>query len=188
MSLGFSKIYPPKNEKVLEYRPMSNERLALEEVKRRRAVVMDIPMVIDGKAVRTGNKLPLSCPHDHKHILGYYEKGGQQEVNLAIEAALKAKEAWENTHWETRAAVFMKAADLISGPYRASINAATMLGQSKNAYQAEIDAACELADFLRFNVFFMTQIYADQPINSEGVWNRVEFTAIGGICVCINAV
>lgn len=181
MSLGFSKIYPPKNEKVLEYRPMSNERLALqEELKRRRAVVMDIPMVIDGKAVRTGNKLPLSCPHDHKHILGYYEKGGQQEVNLAIEAALKAKEAWENTHWETRAAVFMKAADLISGPYRASINAATMLGQSKNAYQAEIDAACELADFLRFNVFFMTQIYADQPINSEGVWNRVEFRPLEG--------
>lgn len=181
MSLGFSKIYPPKNEVVLAYENGSIEANEVKaELKRRRALVANIPMVIDGKFVETGNKLPLTCPHDHKHILGYYHKGGATEIKLAINAALAAKEAWENTFWETRAAVFLKAADLISGPYRKQINAATMLCQSKNVYQAEIDAACELADFLRYNVYFMTQIYADQPVNADGVWNRVEYRPLEG--------
>jgi len=141
---------------------------------------MDIPMYIGGKEIRSGNKQPLNPPHEHKHLLGYFHQGDTSHVEMAIEAALAAKAKWNDLTWENRAAIFLKAADLISGPYRASINAATMLGQSKNAFQAEIDSACELADFLRFNVTFMTEIYAEQPASSPEVWNRLEHRPLEG--------
>lgn len=181
MAFGFSKIYSPQNEPVLTYAQGTEERTKLkQELSRRKSVEIDIPMIIDGKEIRTGNKKSIHPPHEHQHVLGYYHKGSKEHVQLAIDAALKAKKAWENTTWENRAAIFLRAADLISTKYRASINAATMLGQSKSAYQAEIDSACELADFLRFNVYYMTQIYSDQPINSPGVWNRVEYRPLEG--------
>ena len=141
---------------------------------------MDIPMYINGKEIRTQDKRTLHPPHEHQHILGYYHYGNASHVTAAIDAALTAKANWNSIPWENRAAIFLKAADLISGPYRASINAATMLGQSKNAYQAEIDAACELADFLRFNVQYMTEIYHDQPISSPLIWNKVEYRPLEG--------
>jgi 1-pyrroline-5-carboxylate dehydrogenase len=138
-------------------------------------------MYIGGKEVRTGNTAEIRPPHDHKHVLGVFHQGSKQHVTDAINAALAAKANWENLPWEQRAAIFLKAADLLAGPYRARINAATMLGQSKNAYQAEIDSACELIDFLRFNVHYMTQIYAQQPpISPKGVWNRVEQRPLEG--------
>src|SRR5690606_15168001 len=126
-------------------------------------------------------KKTLRPPHDHQHILGYYHQGNQNHVADAIQAALHAKPQWEAFPWEDRAAIFLKAAELISGPYRAKINAATMLGQSKNAYQAEIDSACELIDFLRFNVKYMSEIYGQQPpISPKGVWNRTEHRPLEG--------
>jgi 1-pyrroline-5-carboxylate dehydrogenase len=137
-------------------------------------------MFIGGEEVRTGNKLRLSPPHDHKHTLGFFHEGDATHVEQAIQASLHAKGAWENLSWEHRAAIFLKAADLIAGPYRARMNAATMLGQSKSAYQAEIDSACEIIDFLRFNVSFMADIYKQQPNSSPGVWNRVEQRPLEG--------
>ncbi|MBX7181623.1 MAG: L-glutamate gamma-semialdehyde dehydrogenase, partial [Bacteroidia bacterium] len=140
----------------------------------------DIPMYIGGKEIRTGNKKRLAPPHDHQHTLGYFHRGGKDEIQLAIKEALKAKPNWENLSWEQRASIFLKAADLIAGPYRYQLNAATMLGQSKNVYQAEIDSACELIDFLRFNVQFATEIYSQQPISSPGIWNRTEQRPLEG--------
>lgn len=137
-------------------------------------------MYIGAEEVRTENKKPLTPPHDHKHILGYFHEGDKSHVEQAIHAALAAKELWSGLSWENRASIFLKAADLLAGPYRSKINAATMLGQSKNAYQAEIDSACELIDFLRFNVYFMTEIYNDQPQSSPGVWNRMEYRPLEG--------
>jgi 1-pyrroline-5-carboxylate dehydrogenase len=145
-----------------------------------RSKEIDVPMFIGGDEVRTGDRMVMSPPHDHRHVLGYYYKGGAEHVLQAIDAALKVRTRWQELSWYQRAAIFLKAADLISGPYRARINAATMLGQSKNAYQAEIDAACELADFLRFNVHFMTDIYKDQPISTHGSWNRMEWRPLEG--------
>ena len=137
-------------------------------------------MYIGALEVRTENKIQISPPHDHKHVLGYYHQGDASHVEQAINAALGAKESWSNLSWEHRASIFLKAADLLAGPYRAKINAATMLGQSKSAFQAEIDAACELIDFLRFNVAFMQEIYDQQPQSSPGVWNRVEYRPLEG--------
>jgi 1-pyrroline-5-carboxylate dehydrogenase len=137
-------------------------------------------MYIGAEEVRTGNKKPLSPPHDHKHILGHFHEGDKSHVTQAIDAAMAAKELWADLSWENRASIFLKAADLLAGPYRYKMNAATMLGQSKNAYQAEIDAACELIDFLRFNVHFMGEIYNDQPQSSPGVWNRLEYRPLEG--------
>ncbi len=171
----------PFNEPVLSYAPGSAEqkklKLALEEA---RKSTLQVPMYIGDKRVFTDNKIALSVPHDHSHVLGYASEGDQSHVNLAINAALTAREKWAAMHWEHRAAIFLKAADLIATKYRWKINAATMLGQSKNAYQAEIDAACELIDFLRFNVAFMREIYAEQPISSPGVWNRLEYRPLEG--------
>ena len=141
---------------------------------------MDIPMYIGAEEVRTGNKKKLSPPHDHRHVLGYYHEGDRSHVQQAIQAALNAQELWSNLGWEHRASIFLKAAELLAGPYRYRINAATMLGQSKSAYQAEIDSACELIDFLRFNVYFMSQIYQEQPESSPGVWNRIEYRPLEG--------
>jgi 1-pyrroline-5-carboxylate dehydrogenase len=181
MSNGFFNVPYPKNEPVLSYVSGSKERIALQHaLKEARANVADIPMFIGDEEVRTDKKHPLTPPHDHQHILGYFHEGDRTHVEQAIEASLAARELWANLSWEHRASIFLKAADLLAGPYRAKINAATMLGQSKNAYQAEIDAACELIDFLRFNVFFMTQLYHEQPESSPGVWNRMEYRPLEG--------
>ena len=181
MSFGFFNAPTPVNEPVKEYRPGSPEREALKQaIIEFRAEETDIPMYIGGNEVRTGRKLRVSPPHDHQHTLGYFHEGEAQHVELAIEAALSAKAAWANLAWEHRSSIFLKAAELIAGPYRARINAATMLGQSKNAYQAEIDSACELIDFLRFNVQFATDIYRQQPDSSPGVWNRLEYRPLEG--------
>ncbi len=182
MSTGFFNVPTPHNEPVLNYAPGSAERAALQAaLEAGRSKQIDIPMYIGGKEVRTGRKLELRPPHDHQHLLATFSEGDAEHVTAAIEAALSAKDAWENLPWEQRAAIFLKAADLIAGPYRAEINAATMLGQSKNAYQAEIDAACEFIDFLRFNVFYMTQIYGQQPtVAGTGIWNRLEQRPLEG--------
>ncbi len=171
----------PINEPVREYRPGSPERLALKQaIADFRATEADIPMYIGNKQVRTDRKLRLAPPHDHQHTLGYFHEGDAEHVRLAIETALEARSAWAAMAWEHRAAIFLKAADLLAGPYRARINAATMLGQSKNAYQAEIDSACEFIDFLRFNVQYLTEIYSQQPASSPGVWNRLEYRPLEG--------
>ncbi|MCX8489649.1 MAG: L-glutamate gamma-semialdehyde dehydrogenase [Cyclobacteriaceae bacterium] len=181
MSTGFFHIPAPKNEPVLSYAPGSKERAALKKaLEEARAQVIDVPMYIGAEEVRTENKKPLTPPHDHKHILGHFSEGDKSHVEQAINAAMAAKELWTELSWENRASIFLKAADLLAGPYRYKINAATMLGQSKNAYQAEIDAACELIDFLRFNVHFMGEIYSDQPQSSPGVWNRLEYRPLEG--------
>ena len=182
MLKGFFNVPTPQNEPVLNYGPRSVERAALKAaLEDARSKQIDIPMYIGGKEVRTNKKLEIRPPHDHKHLLATFSEGDASHVNAAIDAALAAKAAWEDLAWEQRAAIFLKAADLIAGPYRAEINAATMLGQSKNAYQAEIDSACELIDFLRFNVLYMTEIYQQQPpISGKGVWNRLEQRPLEG--------
>ena len=181
MSNGFFAIPLPKNEPVLSYAPGSKERAALKKaLEEARSKVLDIPMYIGAEEVRSGNKKTLSPPHDHKHILGHFHLGDKSHVEQAINAAMAAKELWSTLSWEYRASIFLKAADLLAGPYRYKMNAATMLGQSKNAFQAEIDSACELIDFLRFNVHFMGEIYSDQPESSAGVWNRIEYRPLEG--------
>ncbi|MEQ8581646.1 MAG: L-glutamate gamma-semialdehyde dehydrogenase [Marinoscillum sp.] len=186
MSKGNYYIPEPSNEPVLTYAPGTPEREELQKaVKLARKEERDIPMYIGGKEVRTGNKIKMSPPYDHKHVLGYFHEGDASHVEAAIKAALDAKEAWENLAWEQRASIFLKAADLLAGPYRAKINAATMLAQSKNAYQAEIDAACEFIDFLRFNAAFMQEIYMDQPESSPGIWNRLEYRPLEGFVFAI---
>ncbi|WP_158825015.1 L-glutamate gamma-semialdehyde dehydrogenase [Mucilaginibacter lacusdianchii] len=186
MLKGFFNVPEPINEPVLNYGPHSAERAALKAaLNEARGQVIDIPMYIGGQEVRTGKTLEVHPPHDHKHLLATYHEGDASHVKAAIDAALAAKEAWENLPWEQRAAIFLKAADLVAGPYRAKINAATMLGQSKNAYQAEIDAACELIDFLRFNVHYMTEIYAQQPQSGKGTWNRLEQRPLEGFVFAI---
>lgn len=181
MSTGFFNLPIPKNEPVLSYAPGTKERAALKKaLADARAQVLDIPMYIGASEVRNGNKKPLTPPHDHQHVLGYYYEGDKQHVAQAIDAAMAAKELWANLSWENRASIFLKAADLLAGPYHYIMNAATMLGQSKNAFQAEIDSACELIDFLRYNVHFMAEIYRDQPESSPGVWNRLEYRPLEG--------
>jgi len=181
MPKGFFHVPLPQNEPVLSYAPGSKERQLLKKaLADARAQELEIPMYIGAEEVRSGNKKKLSPPHDHKHVLGYFHEGDKSHVEQAIQAALNAKELWSHLSWEHRASIFLKAADLLAGPYRYKINAATMLGQSKSAYQAEIDSACELIDFLRFNVHFMSQIYAEQPESSPGVWNRMEYRPLEG--------
>ena len=181
MSNGFFKVPVPKNETVLSYAPGTKERALLKKaIEEARTQELDIPMYIGAEEVRSGNKKRLAPPHDHKHTLGYFHQGDKSHVTQAINAAMAAKELWESLSWENRASIFLKAADLLAGPYRYKINAATMLGQSKSPYQAEIDSACELIDFLRFNVSFMSEIYNDQPISSPGVWNRIEYRPLEG--------
>lgn len=181
MNKGFFNVPSPENEPVKSYAPGSPERKELKnKLAELKKYEVDIPMYIGGKEVRSGKTAELRPPHEHKHILGYYHKGDKTHVKQAIDAALAAKPQWEDLSWEHRASIFLKAADLLAGPYRAKINAATMLGQSKNAYQAEIDAACELIDFLRFNVYFMTEIYKQQPDSAPGMWNRMEQRPLEG--------
>ncbi|RYD69011.1 MAG: aldehyde dehydrogenase family protein, partial [Sphingobacteriales bacterium] len=182
MLKGFFNVPTPVNEPILNYGPGSKERVLLKEaLAEARSHQQDIPMYIGGKQVHTAKKGKVVPPHDHQHILAQYSIGDKTHIQQAIDAALAAKEDWENLPWEHRAAIFLKAADLIAGKYRYKLNAATMLGQSKNAYQAEIDAACELIDFLRFNVSYMSDIYKQQPpVSPRGSWNRVEQRPLEG--------
>lgn len=178
---GHYKVPTAVNEPVKSYAPGSPERAELKKkIAEMRAEVRDIPMFIGGREVRNENKSKLTPPHDHRHVLGHFSKSSGQDVSDAISAALAAKEQWANLPWEQRAAIFLKAADLIAGPYRAELNAATMLGQSKSVFQAEIDSACEFIDFLRFNVQFVSEIYAEQPQSSPGMWNRMEWRPLEG--------
>lgn len=182
MLKGFFNVPEPVNEPVLSYAVGSNERKLLQQaLKAALAQQADIPMYIGGQEVRTDKQVAIHPPHRHQHVLGHYHEGNQGHVQAAIDAALTAKENWEQLPWEQRAAIFLKAADLIAGPYRYKLNAATMLGQSKNAYQAEIDSACEIVDFLRFNVQYMSEIYGQQPpVSPRGVWNRLEQRPLEG--------
>ena len=181
MPKGIYKVPVAVNEPVKSYAAGSAERKELQaKLKELRSIELDIPMYIGGKEIRSNNKSRLAPPHDHKHTLGFFHKSDKSHVQMAIDAALAAREKWANMAWEMRASIFLKAAELIAGPYRAKLNAATMLGQSKNAFQAEIDSACEIIDFLRFNVQYMTEIYAEQPISSPGIWNRVEWRPLEG--------
>ena len=181
MPKGIYHVPEARNEPVLSYAPGTPERAKLEQtLKELYAQEIDVPMVIGGQEIRTGKKVRMFPPHNIEHTLGYYSQGGEAEVKQAIDAALKVRETWAAMNWEHRASIFLRIADLISGPYRYKINAATMIGQSKNAYQAEIDAACELADFFRFNVQYMTQIYDQQPASTPATWNRVEYRPLEG--------
>ena len=186
MSIG-TFYYPlPTNEPVLNYAPGSAEKMALKKVlKELKSTTMDIPMYIGSKEVRTGKKADIRPPHEHAHVLGQFHMGEEKHVKQAIDAALEARSAWSNMSWEQRAHIFLKAADLLATKYRPYINAATMLGQSKNAFQAEIDAACELIDFLRFNVHFLSEIYKQQPISGPGMHNRLEYRPLEGFVLAI---
>lgn len=181
MPKGIYNVPVPVNEPVKQYAPGSAERIELKKMLAElRSKELDIPMYIGGKEVRSGQTARLAPPHDHKHTLGHFHKSGKEHIQQAIDAALAAKEKWAALSWEHRASIFLKAADLIAGPYRAKLNAATMLGQSKNAFQAEIDSACEIIDFLRFNVHFMQEIYRQQPASAPGMWNRLEWRPLEG--------
>lgn len=173
MSKGVYRLPNITNEPIKSYAPGSPERKALKEkLAEVKNTVVDLPMIIDGKEIRTGKLMDIRPPHEHKHLLGHYHQGDATHVQMAIDAAMKAKPAWEKMNWESRAAIFLKAAELLSGPYRYLMNAVTMLGQSKNAFQAEIDCVAELADFYRFNVKNMYEIYHMQPNSSAGIWDR----------------
>ncbi len=178
---GHYQVPKAINEPVKAYAPGSPERAELKKkLAEMRAEVRDIPMFIGDKEIRNENKQKITPPHDHAHLLGYFSKSSKADVQAAIDAALAAKTEWAELPWEQRLSIFLKAAELIAGPYRAELNAATMLGQSKSVYQAEIDSACEIIDFLRFNVQFVSEIYAEQPISSPGIWNRMEWRPLEG--------
>lgn len=186
MPKGNFFVPDPINETVLSYAPGTAEREELlATYKEMYNQQIEAPMHIGEKEVHTDNKIPMTCPHDHQHVLGHFSEGDASHVKDAINAALAAKEDWEKMTWENRASIFLKAADLLAGPYRAKINAATMLGQGKNVHQAEIDAACEFIDFLRFNASFMQELYMQQPISSDGIWNRMEYRALEGFLFAI---
>ena len=172
MAKGFFNVPIAKNEPVKSYAPGTPEKKELKEMLAYlRSTEMEIPMSIGGEKVTTEKKVRMFPPHEIEHTLGYYYQGDASHVTQAIDAALAAKEEWANMSWQHRASIFLKAADLLAGPYRQKLNAATMLGQSKNAFQAEIDAACELADFFRYGVKVMTDIYKIQPDSAPGMWN-----------------
>jgi 1-pyrroline-5-carboxylate dehydrogenase len=181
MATGFFKVPTAVNEPVLSYAPGTKERELLKKaIEEARSEQIDVPMIINGKEVRTDNKVAMYPPHDLNHLLGHYHKGDASHVKMAIDAAMKARAKWAATSWEQRASVFLKAASLLSGKYRYRMNAATMIGQSKNPFQAEIDASCELIDFWRFNAEYMAEIYNQQPLSSDGMWNRSEQRALEG--------
>ena len=186
MNYGYFNYPMPQNEPVLNYAPGSPERKKLQDtLAELKKDEVDIPMYIGGKEVRTNKKHAIHPPHELSHTLGYFHAGDEKHVNQAIEAALAARESWSNTSWESRAAIFLKAADLLATKYRSYINGTTMLGQSKNAYQAEIDAACEFIDFLRFNVHFLSEIYKQQPISGAGMHNRMEYRPLEGFVLAV---
>jgi len=186
MNFGYFNYPMPTNEPVYSYAPGSVEREALKKtLAELKSKQIDVPMYIGGQEVRTGNKQPIHPPHEIAHTLGYFHEGDETHVHKAIEAALAAKESWANMSWEDRAGIFLRAADLISTKYRYFMNGTTMLGQSKNAFQAEIDSACELIDFLRFNVHFLSEIYRQQPISATGMHNRTEYRPLEGFVLAI---
>lgn len=186
MIKGFFNVPPAKNEPVVDYAPGTPEREALQKkYKELYNGNIEVPMYIGGEEVKTGDTHELTPPHDHKHVIGKYHRGNKEHVQKAIDSALAAKSKWERMSWEHRVSIFLKAADLISGPYRAEMNAATMLAQSKNAYQSEIDAVAEIIDFLRFNADYMTQLYREQPYSPKDTWNRMEFRPLEGFVFAI---
>jgi 1-pyrroline-5-carboxylate dehydrogenase len=186
MNLGYFNYPLPVNEPVKTYAPGSPERYSIKKsLLEFKNVETEFAAIIGGKEIKSGNKIRVSAPHEISHTLGYFHRSDKNQVQQAIDAALIAKEAWENMNWENRASIFLKAADLLAGKYRNHINAATMLGQSKNAYQAEIDSACELIDFLRFNVHYLSEIYKQQPISSVGMHNRMEYRPLEGFVLAI---
>ena len=181
MANAIFQVPKPINEPVLNYAPGSPEKAEVKAMlKKMKSEKWDIPMYIGGKEIRTDKTAEIRPPHELSHVLGHYYVGGEEHVHMAVDAAMAAKKDWENMPWEERAAIFLKAADLLAGPYRAKMNAAVMLGQSKNIFQAEIDGVAELADFFRFNVYYMTQIYKEQPFSPRATWNRVEYRPLEG--------
>ncbi len=186
MGKGFFQVPTAINEPVKGYAPGSPEReTVLKQYKAYYEGQVEVPLYIGPEEIKTGTTKPMSPPHDHKHVVGHYCTAEKSHVEKAIANCLESRNAWANLTWEQRAAIFLKAAELIAGPYRAKINAATMIGQSKTIHQAEIDSACELIDFLRFNVEFMSQIYEEQPDSAEGIWNRVEYRPLEGFVYAI---
>lgn len=186
MSKGFFHVPKAVNEPVKSYAPNSPEKKAvLEAYKKMWNETIDVPLYIGSEQIKTGNTRNMSAPHDHQHVVGTYHLAEKSHVEKAISSALEARKKWSKMPWEHRAAIFLKAAELIAGPYRARINAATMIAQSKNIFQAEIDASCELIDFLRYNVEFMTQIYNDQPKSVSDIWNKVEYRPLEGFVYAI---
>ena len=187
MGKGFFKVPVAINEPVKSYKPGSEER---EEVlltyNTMLSKTIDVPMYINGENVTSGNTETMHPPHDHKHVLGTYHTAQKEHIKSAISTALEARKSWSQMPWEQRAGVFLRAAELIAGPYRAKINASTMIAQSKTVFQAEIDAACEFVDFLRFNVQFMTDIYKDQPQSTSGAWNRIEYRPLEGFTYAVS--
>lgn len=186
MNSGTYSLPMPVNEPILTYTPNSPERNRLKEViAALKSTVIDVPMYIGSAEIKTDKKIAICPPHEKKHILGYFNAGDETHVKMAIDAALQAKSSWESMPWESRAAIFLKAADLIATKYRPYLNGTTMLAQSKTVYQAEIDSACELIDFLRFNVHFLSEIYAQQPISSLGMHNRLEYRPLEGFILAV---
>lgn len=187
MNNAYFQLKFPQNEPVKGYLAGSPERAALKaELDRQLAAPVNVPLIINGQEIYLESTADIVCPHDHRKVLGKYAIAGEKELHMAIDAAETAREQWENMPWEQRATIFLKAADLVSGKYRARISAACMLGQSKNPYQSEIDSVCELADFLRFNAYYLQEIYKQQPISPDGFWNRVEYRALDGFVAAIS--
>lgn len=186
MSSAVYKLEVPANEPVLSYKPGSREKLDLKEkIREFRSREIEIPCIIGGREVRTGNLGECRIPHDHGHRLGVYHKAGVKEVSLAMEASRKAAREWRELPWEHRLSIFQRASDLLAGPWRQILNAATLLCQGKNAFQAEIDSACELIDFFRYNAFYARKIYEDQPYSPRGIWNRVEYRPLEGFVFAV---
>jgi 1-pyrroline-5-carboxylate dehydrogenase len=186
MNIGYFNYPLPNNEPVKTYAPGSPERNALKKaLSEAKQTETDFPAIIGGQEIRSGNKIKMQPPHELSHTLGYFHRSSKEHIQLAIDSALKAKDSWEQMNWENRAAIFLKAADLMAGKYRNQMNVSTMLGQSKNVYQAEIDGACELIDFLRFNVHYLSEIYRQQPISSPGMHNRLEYRSLEGFVLAI---
>ncbi len=186
MSNAYFFVPEPSNEPILNYAPGSPERAELKaKLEELKSQQIEAPLIIGGKEVRSGKTAELRVPHDHSLKLGVYHKAGEKEVQMAVEAALEAQKTWANMPWEHRVSIFLKAAELLAGPWRATLNAATMLGQSKTVFQAEIDAACELIDFWRFNAYYLTQLMAEQPESAPGIWNRVEYRPLEGFVFAV---
>ena len=186
MANAIFKVPVPKNEQIFSYAPGTSERKALKkELARLKSQEVEIPLIIGGKEIRTNDLGECRCPHNHHHILAKYHKVGENEVTLAVESALKVRKEWARMPWEARISIFLRAAELLSTKYRMTLNASTMLGQSKNPFQAEIDSACELIDFFRFNSYYAQQIYEQQPESAKGIWNRVEHRPLEGFVFAV---
>jgi 1-pyrroline-5-carboxylate dehydrogenase len=186
MTNGIFNVPAPQNEPILSFGPGSQEKKTLKaKLAEMKAREIEIPLIIGGKEIKTGNMADCRCPHDHAHLLGRYHKAGEKEVEMAVKAALEAQKSWAEMPWEARAAIFLKAADLLAGSWRDVVNAANMLTASKTAFQAEIDSACELIDFYRFNPYYMQEVYKQQPASSRGCWNYVEQRPLEGFVFAV---